>query len=127
MDIKKFATAFGVVLTLIGVLGFVPALTPDGQLLGIFAVDPVHNVIHLATGLVALAAAKTDEYARTYFKVFGVVYALVTILGFTIGSDGELLGIMVIDTADNFLHVAITLFALYLGFGTGKSSQTVQA
>jgi len=46
-------------------------------------------------------------------KFFGIVYALVTILGFLGG--GIVLGMMM-NMADNVLHLVITVFALYYGF-----------
>lgn len=121
---KQVAVIFGVVMLLIGILGFIPGLTTAGPagtsyrlLLGIFAINPVHNVIHLATGAVALAAGLygSGAYARMYFLVFGIVYAVVTIVGLTgilFDSHGSLLGIVPINGADNILHLAITLLAL---------------
>lgn len=112
-----FAKAFGVVFVTLGILGFVPALTPDGKLLGIFEVGTVHNIIHLASGLVALATGFSSEYAsRKYFQVFGVVYGLVTVLGIFYGNN-DILGIVEHNVADIFLHAAITAATLYLGFG----------
>jgi hypothetical protein len=52
-----------------------------------------------------------------YFQLFGIVYALVTVLGFVVGSGHYVLGIIPVNTADNFLHLGITIVTLYLGFG----------
>jgi len=114
--VNKIAWVFGVVFAAIGVLGFVPGITSaDGHLLGIFEVDALHNVIHLVTGLVFLAVAwKYNEYAKMSFKVFGVVYGLVTILGFISGSS--VLGLIVVNMADNVLHLLVAAVALYAGF-----------
>lgn len=121
---KQVAIVFGIVMLVIGVLGFVPAVNTAGPagtsytlLLGIFAINPLHNVIHLATGAVALAAGLygSGAYARMYFLVFGIVYALVTLIGVTglfFNSHGSLLGIVPINGADNVLHLAITILSL---------------
>ena len=110
-----WAWIFAVVFIVIGILGFVPGITTDGQLLGIFAVDTLHNIIHLISGLVALVVAMTSTAsARLYFKVFGVIYGLVTIIGLVQGDT--ILGLFMVNMADNILHIAITLIALYLGF-----------
>ena len=53
----------------------------------------------------------------TFFKVFGVVYGLVAILGFFAG-DQPLLGMIAHNMADTWLHVAIAVVSLWLGFGT---------
>ncbi|TSC66000.1 MAG: hypothetical protein CEO22_270 [Candidatus Berkelbacteria bacterium Gr01-1014_85] len=115
---KTIALVLGIVFVLVGVLGFVPALTPDGNLLGIFGVDAIHNIIHILSGAAAIFAA-TNSYGATrmYFQVFGVIYALVAILGF-ITADGEkILGLIASNTADTWLHVAIAAVALYVGYG----------
>ncbi len=117
--VKMVAQVFGWVLLLVGILGFVPGVTTQaGLLLGIFQVDTVHNIIHLLTGAVGIFAAYGGYgSAKTYFQVFGVVYALVAIMGFFVPDGGKLLNLFAINTADNLLHVVIALLALYLGFG----------
>lgn len=126
--LKKIAIVVGVVFVLIGILGFVPGITSthaDGgkYLLGIFLIDGVENVIHILTGLVALAAGYTSEKSsRMFFLAFGAVYALVTIIGFVQGDT--VLGIFDVNTADNFLHLALA--AAFLGIGlTAKPDDSV--
>lgn len=117
--LRKASMAFGIVFVAIGLLGFIPALTPNGNLLGIFHVDAVHNIIHLASGVAALLAASSVAYSRLYFQIFGVIYALVAIAGFIPGlvtEDMKLLGLFHINMADNWLHVVIAAAALYLGY-----------
>lgn len=114
--LSNIAKVFGVVFLLIGVLGFVPALTPDGHLLGIFEVNAVHNVIHLLSGAVALAAGFTGyRESKLYFQVFGVVYGLVAVLGLFYG-ENAILGIVAHNMADLLLHIVIAGAALTLGF-----------
>jgi hypothetical protein len=115
--LKKIAIVFGVVFLLVGILGFIPGVTTDDNLLlGLFHVNAIHNVIHLLSGVVALAAGlSTYKSSKTYFQVFGVVYALVTVLGF-ISMDSDILGLVANNMADNILHVVIAAAALYLGF-----------
>ena len=118
--LQTAAKLFGAVFILIGVLGFIPAFTPDNHLLGIFHVDALHNIVHLASGAVALVTGFTSaRAARAYFQIFGIVYGLVALLGLFTG-DGELLGIMAHNWADFVLHVVIASAALYLGFGTPR-------
>lgn len=114
MSTQKLAKLFGIVLLLIGVLGFVPGITMDGYLLGLFEVNTLHNIIHLLTGIVGILAAASLSNSKLFFKVFGVVYLIVTILGFTQG--GSVLGLFMANMADNLLHVVITAVALWAGF-----------
>jgi len=114
--LKTAAIIFGIVFLLVGVLGFVPGITTGQMLLGIFHVNAVHNIVHLLSGAVALITGLTSTAAaRMYFRVFGIVYALVAILGFFIG-NGLLLGLISNNMADTWLHVLIALVALALGF-----------
>lgn len=117
--VQKAATVFGVVFVLVGILGFIPAFTPNGHLLGIFEVNGVHNMIHLLSGVAALVMSRAHSSARLYFQIFGVVYGLVTLLGIFHG-DNDLLGIVAHNVADIFLHIIITAAALYFGFGTPR-------
>jgi hypothetical protein len=116
MTLKKLATLVGVVLVLVGVLGFVPGITTDDNLLlGIFEVNALHNVVHLLTGVAALVAAKSDAYARTFFLAFGVVYTVVALVGWVQGDT--VLGIIPVNAADNVLHTLLAVSFLGAAFG----------
>jgi len=121
-----YAVALGAVLTLVGILGFIPALAPNGNLLGIFAIDPVHNIVHLLSGIVGLAVAyaANGAYSRWYAGIFGAVYALVTIIGFIQGHT--VLGLINVNLADNLLHTAIAAASL-LVFFMASSTATSRA
>lgn len=109
------AKIFGYVFIAIGILGFVPGITTDHHLLGIFHVNASHNIVHILSGAIALWAAKSAALSRLYFRVIGVVYAFITVLGFFYG-DKPLLGFIAHNTADILLHLVIAATALYLGF-----------
>ena len=118
-----YCLIFGATLLLVGIIGFfVDAGFDTGsdidgdKLLGIFEVSGIHNLIHIASGAVLLAASPKRASARLVAIAFGVVYLLVTIIGFIQGDN--VLGIIPVNTADNFLHVAISL----LGIGAGLVS-----
>jgi len=114
--LKRMAMVFGVILLLVGVAGYIPALTPEGRLLGIFEVDSMHNLVHIVTGIVAvMMGAKSEHASRVFFQTFGVVYGLVALLGLFSG-DAPLLGMMAHNWADFWLHVGIAGFSLWVGF-----------
>jgi hypothetical protein len=114
---KTMAVLFGIVFLLIGILGFVPAVTKDEMLLGIVHVNTAHNVVHLLSGAVALFAGLTSVGAsRVYFKIFGLVYAAVAVMGFLNPGDTMLLGLISNNMADTWLHVGIAAVSLLLGF-----------
>ena len=67
--VKTAAVLFGVVFLLVGILGFVPAVTKDQMLLGIFHVNAAHNCVHLLSGVVALLCGMCGAGAsRWYFR-----------------------------------------------------------
>jgi Domain of unknown function (DUF4383) len=113
--IKRLAVVFGAVLVVIGILGFISGFTPSGMLFGAFAVDPMHNTVHIITGVIALIVGLSSERASiTYFQVFGVLYALLAIAGFMRGNM-PVMG-MANNTADAGLHLLIALVTLFIGF-----------
>jgi hypothetical protein len=125
--LKSAAILFGVVFLAVGVLGFVPGVTSNQMLLGIFHVNAAHNAVHLLSGAIALWTGLTSAaHARVYFRVFGVVYALVAVLGFYAG-DGMLLGLISNNAPDTWLHVAIAVVALALGFAVKDDSPGAKA
>ncbi len=118
--VKGAAILFGIVFLLVGILGYVPAATPDTNgmpmLLGIFHVNGAHNIVHLASGIVFLLCGFSGAGAsRMFFRIFGVVYGLVAILGFAKG-DGYLLGMIANNMPDVWLHVVLSVTMLIFGF-----------
>jgi Domain of unknown function (DUF4383) len=125
--LQKAAITFGIILLVVGILGFVPGAAPDNMLLGLFHVNAAHNVVHLLSGAVALWAGLTStSNSRLYFRVFGVVYALVAVLGFVSG-DEPVLGIVANNAANTWLHVLIAVVSLALGFGVKDSGPPVKS
>jgi hypothetical protein len=113
------ALATGAVFTVVGLAGFAvtgfegwTAHDPDQTLLG-FAVNPLHNVVHVVLALVWLAAAPRARTARAANLALGVVLGLVTVLGF-VGVTG-MLGMSGFADPDNFLHLATATLSLYFG------------
>ena len=118
---KLYATVVGAVLTIAGIIGFFysGSFGSPGDVdavFGILDVNGWHNVVHLATGLLGLAAA--GYAARTYALGLGLVYVVVAIWGFIIGSGDDILGIVPINTEDNILHLILGLTGLAAGAAT---------
>jgi len=110
----------GAALLLAGIAGFIADAsfgTGDslerGNLI-VFDVNGWHNLVHLASGLLLLAAANTAPTARLVAISFGLVYGLVTLIGLADGSD--VFGLIPVDAPDNILHLALALLGLVAGF-----------
>lgn len=116
MMTKQLTWTLGVVLTIVGIWGYL-----QSPVLGIFVVDAPHNLVHLVSGIVGiLAALGGEKYAKTYLQVFGVIYAIVFLLGLFGG--GKILNLISTNMPDNILHLVIAVVALYGGFGKAKGS-----
>lgn len=124
-----WALTLGAVLVVVGLVGFLVepsfAVGDNAQrgTLILFDVNGWHNVVHLLSGVVGLAMAGTAARARLYSIGYGLVYVLVTILGFVVGDGGLLLSLIPINTADNVLHLAVAL----TGIGVGLASPVAGA
>lgn len=121
------ALVFGVVLTLVGIIGFAGVLVTDDAILGIFGITPLHNAVHLITGVVGLGVGYAGaQYSTDYNKYLGLIYLLV----FVVGAIGVVVSIgFVTDTgtlalnigwADNVLHLVIGLVLAAVGYGLGQ-------
>ena len=115
---QLFALVFGVVYALTGVLGFVvqgfgrSLLLPKETLI-IFGVNPLHNGLHLAVGLVWIAVSGSLVWSKATNVVFGIVFAALAVAGFM-----NLLGFLGISgpsDPDNILHLATAAMALFFG------------
>lgn len=108
------ALLFGAVLALVGILGPVVA-GQSGELL-VFGRNYPHDAIHLLSGLAGLGAGyyAGGKFAGDYNKTLGVVYALVTVLGFVLFETFQ--DLIALNTADNYLHLALAVAFLSVGF-----------
>jgi hypothetical protein len=122
--IRLLAVLFGIVFIAVGVSGFIPSVAPNGFLFGIFEVNFVHNLVHLASGVLAIMAATRLSYTKLYFLIFGIAYTVGAIVGFARQGD---LWIMHVNLADNFLHLAIGVVAIYLGYYAHKKEIAVRS
>lgn len=113
---RLFVLVIGIVLLASGIMGSMPVFLTDGDLFGIFEVDKMLNFLHIISGAIGIVAALNGFLSRLYFQFFGVIYAIVTILGFVRAGD---LYIMHVNLADNIFHLAIAVIALYAGFLLG--------
>lgn len=124
-----YAGLIGAVLLVAGIIGFFYSASfgSPGErdaVLGILEVNGWHNLVHLASGVVGLLAfASGPAASRTYALVFGIVYIVVSIWGFIIGSGESILGFIPINTEDNILHLILGV----LGVGAYAASDPAAA
>lgn len=126
----QFARLVGAVFLAVGVLGFIPGVTSNfsditfathdsgAELLGIFGVNILHNIVHLAFGVGGLVMANRG-LGRTYLLGGGAIYLVVWIYGLVIDlSSGA--NFIALNTADNWLHLVLGVGMIGLGLLSGK-------
>ncbi|HEX5706453.1 MAG TPA: DUF4383 domain-containing protein [Pyrinomonadaceae bacterium] len=117
---KTICTLLGVVFLLVGLIGF---LAPG--LLGMH-LSLTHNLVHLISGAVALylGLKGTLSAARLFCIVFGIVYLLLGLLGFFMGTGPDrmfeaLAGLgLHLGTMDHVVHILLGVVFLIGGFLT---------
>jgi hypothetical protein len=118
---QHYCLAFGAILVVVAIAGF--AINSSfamgdhvmgSRLLGLFEVNGWHNVVHLVSGVAALWFSRQPAGARSFAFAIGGVYGVVTILGIAYGGSG-LLGMIAMNTADNFLHLGIGAAGVLVG------------
>ena len=129
MNTRNFALVFGVVFLLVGILGFVPGLVhahgpghPDlavdafqGDLLGLFPVNLLHNLVHILFGIWGLLAYKSVTGAVTYARGVAIIYAVLVVLGLIPGLN-TLFGLVPLYGNDVWLHALLAAVAAYFGW-----------
>ena len=124
MSAKTAALVIGLLFIVVGILGYVDNPIVGTSETAIFHADSVHNMVHLVSGvLFVLIGFASPANVSMFCKVFGTVYLLLGVLGlFRIGSEGmtTLLGFLHVNGADNYLHIALGLAILLIGFSIGR-------
>lgn len=110
--LQKITLGLGIFYVAIGILGFVPGITSDGLLLGIFAVNALHNIAHLALGAVLIWGSMSAAYMTTVNKAMAVVFGVLVIASFV----APIVEQLPLNPPDTVLHLASTAITAYLGF-----------
>ena len=121
--VQNVARLVGVVFLLVGIAGFIPGITTnlydglefagnDGtaELLGIFSVSVLHNLVHGLFGIAGLALAATASGARTFLIGGGAIYIALWLLGIVGGADW-----IPSNTADDWLHLGLGVGMIAIG------------
>ena len=122
-----YCLAFGLGLLLVGAFGFLANASFDEASFGLefgnedlngdlflgLEVNGWHNVVHIASGVVLLAAAFSRSAAKTVALAFGITYGVVTVLGFIDGND--VLELIPVNVVANLVHAVISVLGILAG------------
>ncbi|HZQ80676.1 MAG TPA: DUF4383 domain-containing protein [Gaiellaceae bacterium] len=129
-SVQTLAMLAAVAFLLVGVLGFVPGFTvhygklsfaghgSGAELFGIFQVSVLHNLVHLAFGVVGAVLARTADGARRFLLVGGIVYLAIWMLGVSNGG-----GWIPVNYADDWLHFLLGIGLIGLGFAASRRAE----
>lgn len=118
--IQKLAAIFGVVFVLIAIFGFI---APGGMVmatdpanptlvLGMFPVNLLHNIVHLLFGAWGLAASRGWAGSKQFFTIAGVIYAVLTVVGFLSPTGFNMVPL---GGNDIWLHCVLAVAMLAIG------------
>ena len=133
MRTRYFALVYGIVFLAVGVAGFIPGLvispepTADvaaeagfGHLFGLFPVNWLHNLVHIAFGIWGLAAYRTFAQARLYARGVAVIYAVLAVMGLIPVLDTTF-GLIPLYGHDVWLHIVLAAVAAFFGFASAST------
>ena len=127
------AGAVGAVFLLVGILGFVPGVVSNfddlsfaghhsgAELLGIFQVSVLHNLVHLLFGVGGLLLARRGTRPATLFLlVGGLIYLVLAVYGAAIEHDTSALNFVPVNEADSYLHLGLGAVMILAGALTAR-------
>jgi hypothetical protein len=129
---QTLAFVFGLAFLGAGVLGFIPGITTNlgdikfagndspSELLGIFQVSILHNIVHLLFGIAGIAMSRSWDSARTYLLGSGVIYLVLFAYGLLVGSNDDA-NFVPINNADDLLHLVLGI-GLLAGWFLSKTA-----
>ena len=130
--LRTAAMVVGATFLLVGILGFVPGITSNydqmefaghesgAELLGIFQVSILHNIVHLLFGVAGLAMARKASTASTYLIGGGAIYLVLFLYGLFVADDHKSSNFVPLNDADNWLHLVLGLGMLGIGFALSR-------
>jgi Domain of unknown function (DUF4383) len=128
--VRSLATLVGIAFLAVGILGFIPGITTHygemafagddsgSELLGVFQVSILHNIVHLLYGIAGLTLARTWEGARNFLIGGGALYLALWLLGIVGGA-----GWVPTNTADDWLHFVVGLGMVVGGVVTTRTGR----
>jgi hypothetical protein len=117
--LKRVAMILGIIYLASGILGTLPFLggtfgmTPS-NLLNVFSINLLHNLVHVGLGIAGLAAASSERNSRQYAQVVGIALLLLGVIGI---SD-PVHGLLPLGGVDIALHLLTGAVLAYFGFTT---------
>lgn len=123
--------AVGALFLIVGILGFIPGITTNydsmqfaghdsgAKLFGIFQVSILHNIVHLAFGVLGLTLGRSPGTAKGFLVGGGIVYLLFWIYGLIVNKSHEA-NFVPFNRADDWLHFVLGAGMIALGLALAR-------
>lgn len=125
MNPKQFLQIGGVVLLLVGILGFIGVIGPgpDSLFGSPWYFDNAENWAHAVLGIVALIAAyafpaKTHKPIVMLVGILGILFGLYSLFG-PVTEGANFMGAQLQNPADTILHFVVGIWALWASMRKG--------
>lgn len=123
---RTLALVVAAVYLAVGIVGFLVtgfdrfAAVTGERLLGIFELNPLHNIVHIVVGVLGLALARTLAGARMYGWILAAAYGVVFLYGlWAVGNRSG--NILSLNWADNILHLLTVLLGLLIALWPSRA------
>ena len=128
--VRTATLVYGIAFTFFAIAGFIPGMTHmhggedrlivegpgHGDLLGLFHVNLLHNLTHLAFGVWGLVAySRGYASSRIYGRGVAVIYGVLAIAGLVPGLN-SMFGLVPLEGHDVWLHVVLAIGGAIFGF-----------
>lgn len=126
---KTIALLFGLIYTIVGILGFVPslggtfAISPPTTLLYYFPVNVLHNIVHLVIGIAGLVMSRTEASGASFCKIFGTLLIIIGLVGFVWPANLDA-SLLPLRGNDVWLHLGSGVVLLIFGLASKPASAT---
>ena len=116
---QTLSLVFGAVYLLVGIVGFFvtgfdnfAGNSQHEMLIGLFMINPLHNIAHILVGVLGLLLGRTLAGARTYGWLLAGLYAVLFVYGLiAVGQSWDFLNV---NAGDNVLHIATAVVGLVI-------------
>ncbi|MEC5190248.1 MULTISPECIES: DUF4383 domain-containing protein [unclassified Arthrobacter] len=127
-DVQNMGMGVGIVLIVVGLLGFIPGVTTQyGSLaffgpgstalfLGLFQVSMLLNIVQLVIGATGLAMSRNNPMgARNFLMGFGLLYIVLSVYGLIVGV-GSAANFLSLNTIDAWAFMIMGIVMLGAGW-----------
>jgi hypothetical protein len=126
-DVQNVGMGVGILLVVVGILGFIPGITtqydelrffgPDSQamFLNLFQVSMLLNIVHLVIGGIGLGMSRSGMGARNFLMGFGALYIVLSIYGLSVGVDSAA-NFLSLNTPDSWTFMVLGLLMIGAGW-----------